>query len=75
MAKGTEEHSSWSTKATDAIIGQLNKGTALAPEEVIQLIELITCADVFTETDNSRLVESIGSRVDMEAGVATACRT
>ena len=71
MTKGTEQHSSFSTKATEAIIGQLNKGTALAPDEALKLIQFIAYADVFTKTDHYRLVESIGSIVDMEAGVAT----
>jgi len=73
-AKGTEKHLKLSKETTDSIIAQLNKGTGLAPEEVIQLIKFIQSADVFHETDCERLLECLGSRVDMDhAAVATEC--
>ena len=71
-AKGSARHTKASKEASDAIITQLARGTPLPPEEAVGLLESIRNQDPFTETDRLRLLESIGSRVDMEGKSCTA---
>ena len=66
-SKGTESHSKSSAAAADSIIGQLIKGTPLAPHEAAELIKCLSATDVFNDADRDRLVHGIEGRVDLHA--------